>query len=150
MLPVQPVDHTRFGDVDPEERKTAALPQRLRITKSNGLSGDAGQTLDVEIFKEEEIMKMTLVRENFPLLDKFSITPEEAAILCSVGLAQVYDWAKNDRSFPCFAVGAKTVIPLDALKEWINTRGKNRIGIVNRSSLVADIVEEKRKSRKGL
>lgn len=54
VLHMRPVDHTRFRDVDPEERKAAALPQRLRITKSNGLSGAAGQTLDVEVFERKE------------------------------------------------------------------------------------------------
>nr|DAF40061.1 MAG TPA: hypothetical protein [Caudoviricetes sp.] len=54
MLPVWQVDHTRFRDVDPEERKAAALSQRLRTAKSNGLSGVAGQASELEIFKREE------------------------------------------------------------------------------------------------
>lgn len=69
-MPVRPVDHTRFRDVDPEERKAAALPSGLRTSKSNGLSGTTGQTLDVEVFKKEKEM------------NKSEMTPKQKKELC--------------------------------------------------------------------
>lgn len=51
------IHNTGIGDVDPEERKAAALPQRLRTTKSNGISGTAGKAFALEVFEKEKVMK---------------------------------------------------------------------------------------------
>lgn len=54
MLPVRQIHNTGIGNVDPEEREAAAMSQRLRTSQSNGLSGVAGETFALEVFKEEE------------------------------------------------------------------------------------------------
>lgn len=54
MLPVRQIHNTGIGNVDPEEREAAAMSQRLRTSQSRGISGTAGETFTLEVFKKEE------------------------------------------------------------------------------------------------
>lgn len=85
---------------------------------------------------------------DIPVTDRISVTIEVAAAMCSTGVDVVKDWIKDDQTFPAVAVGRKTLIPLDGLREWMNQRGKLRVGIKPRSSAVADIVMRNRREKK--
>lgn len=54
MLPVRQIHNTGIGNVDPEEREAAAVSSGLRASQSRGISGTAGETFTLEVFKEEE------------------------------------------------------------------------------------------------
>lgn len=54
MLPVRKIHNTGIRDVDKKRRQTAAMSSGLRTSQSRGISGTAGKTFALEVFKEEE------------------------------------------------------------------------------------------------
>lgn len=73
--------------------------------------------------------------------------PIQAAKAMNVGKETIYNWIKTDRSFPCFKVGNKTLIPIDVLKEWIRKKAKLRVGVndINHSEIL-EIIRKNRES----
>ncbi len=73
--------------------------------------------------------------------EPLTISIEEAARWAHVGIDVVTDWVKKDRTFPAFKQGRHTIIPIEPFREWINQRGKMRIGIKTTSSQVAELID---------
>lgn len=78
-------------------------------------------------------------------MEKIGLVPEEMAEILHIGPKQVREYAKNDPTFPVFAVGSKRVSTYRALEEWATNRAKLRIGMKAHGSQVADIVIKKRR-----
>ena len=81
--------------------------------------------------------------------EKMCITMDEAAEIASTGRRVIQEWVYEDGSFPCFAVGRKMLIPVDSFREWLNNRGKMRVGLPKGSgSKVMGILEANRRKRR--
>lgn len=78
------------------------------------------------------------------LIDKISITIQEASELTSISYRQIAEWAETDETFPVFKVGSKRIIELSALQEWLRTRCACRVGMP--SARVMRVI--RRKNRK--
>lgn len=70
-----------------------------------------------------------------------AVTIAEAAEMAHVGYAVVAEWAKKESTFPAFKVGKHTLIPVEPFRDWINERGKLRVGIRATSSAVAELID---------
>lgn len=86
-------------------------------------------------------------------MEPFAITVEEAAELAHTGYKQITEWAENDKTFPAFKIGNRTIIPVDSFREWINQRGRLRVDMPEPESSIARRIKADRKrhlrNRKG-
>ena len=77
-------------------------------------------------------------------MSKINITVDEATELLNIGRGNLMDIIESDETFPCFAVGRKLLIPVKALEEWANNRGRLRVGVRTVSRTVQLIRQRRR------
>ena len=77
-------------------------------------------------------------------MSKINITVDEATELLNIGRANLVELIESDETFPCFAVGRKILIPVKALEEWANNRGRLRVGVRTVSRTVQLIRQRRR------
>lgn len=77
-------------------------------------------------------------------MEKINITIDEATELLNIGRANLMDIIGSDDTFPAFAIGRKILIPVKALEEWANTRGRLRVGVRTVSRTV-QLVRQRRR-----
>ena len=82
-------------------------------------------------------------------MPKINITVDEATEMLNIGRANLVELIESDETFPCFAVGRKILIPVKALEEWANNRGRLRVGVRTVSRTVQLIRQRRRVKRKG-
>lgn len=78
----------------------------------------------------------------------FTLTIDEAARLAHTGCRQLKNWMEEDSTFPAIRVGlgmGKTIIPVDAFREWLNEKAKMRMGMKPTSRIGLRILEGRRK-----
>lgn len=78
----------------------------------------------------------------------FTLTIDEAARLAHTGCRQLKKWMEEDPTFPAIRVGlgmGKTIIPVDAFREWLNEKVKMRMGMKPTSRIGLRILEGRRK-----
>lgn len=78
----------------------------------------------------------------------FTLTIDEAARLAHTGRKQIDEWIAEDETFPAIRVGrgkSKTIIPVDAFREWLNQKARLRAGIKPTSKIGLRILEGRRK-----
>lgn len=80
-------------------------------------------------------------------METLTITVDQAAKLSGIGRDQLKEWAKNDKTFPAFAVGRDIHIPVDSFREWINERGRLRVDMPAPESPIARRIKVVRKRR---
>lgn len=68
--------------------------------------------------------------------ERINISVDEAARLLHIGRNSLTEIIESDETFPAFAVGRKILIPVKAVEEWANNRGKLRIGMPTISKTV--------------
>lgn len=56
-------------------------------------------------------------------MDKLTYSPSEAAEVLGVSRPTVYTLIKRD-GFPAFKVGARTLVSVDGLREWVRRQTK--------------------------
>lgn len=78
-------------------------------------------------------------------MEPFAITIDEAAGLAHIGKGRLREWARNDKTFPAFAVGSVTLIPVDSFRAWINERGRLRVDMPTPVSPIAKRIKANRK-----
>ena len=84
-------------------------------------------------------------------MDPLAVSAEEAAELCGFSKNTLYEFIKNDGTFPVFAVGERKghyIIPVDELRRWLNERGRLRVGLRTTSSPIAQIIDARRREKK--
>ncbi len=87
-------------------------------------------------------------------MEVISVGVKEAAKLCGIAQNTLYDFIKNDATFPAFAIGQRGgvyIIPVEELRRWINEKGRRRDGLRKQASKVVELLElarEERKSKK--
>lgn len=77
-------------------------------------------------------------------MPKINITVDEATEMLNIGRANLVELIESDEAFPCFAVGRKILIPVKALEEWANNRGRLRVGVRTVSRTVQLIRQRRR------
>ena len=77
-------------------------------------------------------------------MSKINITVDEATELLNIGRGNLMDIIESDETFPCFAVGRKILIPVKALEDWANNRGRLRVGVRTVSRTVQLIRQRRR------
>ena len=77
-------------------------------------------------------------------MSKINITVDEATELLNIGRGNLMDIIESDETFPCFSVGRKILIPMKALEEWANNRGRLRVGVRTVSRTVQLIRQRRR------
>ena len=77
-------------------------------------------------------------------MPKINITVDEATELLNIGRTNLMDIIESDETFPCFAIGRKLLIPVKALEEWANNRGRLRVGVRTVSRTV-QLIRHRRK-----
>ena len=77
-------------------------------------------------------------------MSKINITVDEATELLNIGRANLMDIIESDETFPAFAIGRKILIPVKALEEWANNRGRLRVGVRTVSRTVQLIRQRRR------
>ena len=55
------------------------------------------------------------------MAELLNYTPKEVSHAAHVSLPTVYEWCKRP-DFPCFKVGRKILIPVDAFKRWLEAQ----------------------------
>ncbi len=55
------------------------------------------------------------------MTEKLAYTPKEAAALLGIGHNAIYELC-HQKDFPCIRVGARLVIPADALRRWLDVQ----------------------------
>lgn len=81
-------------------------------------------------------------------VEPFAISVAEAARLARTGDRQMRKWIEEDPTFPAIRVGpgmGKTIIPVDAFREWLNEKAKMRMGMKPTSRIGLRILEGRRK-----
>nr|DAL55731.1 MAG TPA_asm: Tor inhibition protein helix, reverse turn, PROTEIN [Caudoviricetes sp.] len=77
------------------------------------------------------------------LMDKITISLQEAVEITGIGYKQLIEWSDTDDSFPVFRVGRKRMVEVGMLREWLRNRCRNRVGMDSTS--IARIVRKKRR-----
>lgn len=93
-------------------------------------------------------MKIYTAKE-VTVMEKINITIDEATELLNIGRASLTEIMESDETFPAFAIGRKILIPVKALEEWANNRGRMRVGVRTVSQAVHLIRQRRRAKRKG-
>ena len=78
------------------------------------------------------------------VMEKINITIDEATELLNIGRASLTEIMESDETFPAFAIGRKILIPVKALEEWANNRGRLRVGVRTVSRTVQLIRQRRR------
>ena len=79
-------------------------------------------------------------------MPKINITVDEATELLNIGRANLMDIIESDETFPAFAIGRKILIPVKALEEWANNRGRMRVGVRTVSQTV-HLIRQRRSAK---
>lgn len=93
-------------------------------------------------------MKVYTAKE-VTVMEKINITVDEATELLSIGRGKLTEIIESNETFPCFSMGRKILIPMKALEEWANNRGRMRVGVRTVSQTVQLIRQRRRAKKKG-
>ena len=77
-------------------------------------------------------------------MPKINITVDEATEMLNIGRANLVELIESDETCPAFAIGRKILIPVKALEEWANNRGRLRVGVRTVSRTVQLIRQRRR------
>ena len=88
-------------------------------------------------------MKVYTAKE-VTVMEKINITVDEATELLNIGRTSLTEIMESDETFPAFAIGRKILIPVKALEEWANNRGRLRVGVRTVSRTVQLIRQRRR------
>lgn len=59
--------------------------------------------------------------EKISSVDKVALSLNECAVMMGIGRSKMHELARSE-GFPVVRVGRRILVPVDALKEWLNTR----------------------------
>lgn len=62
--------------------------------------------------------------EKINTVDKVALSLTECAVMLGVGRSKMHELARSDR-FPVVRVGRRVLVPIDALKAWLNEQAAN-------------------------
>lgn len=54
-------------------------------------------------------------------VEKFALSLTECAVMMGIGRSKMHELARSE-GFPVVRVGRRILVPVDALKEWLNAR----------------------------
>ncbi len=81
-------------------------------------------------------------------MEKLTLTIDEAVEYTGIGRGSLVLLQKNDRNFPSFKIGNKTLIDKALLAEYIHNMARNRVGEVVVNPVIAQVRENRKATKK--